>query len=228
MILSLGSDVLNGADVEAVAAFASKRRLGGSGEAMNRLWVFEGPMTLTGSNADQRIPVKPSRLAPLAFALAKELNTRHAVALPAGADLSAVPAGMPRGVDIPARVWTQLVDDLAAARRRAVVLCGEEMPAEAHVAAHLLNAMLGSDGVELRPPNRSRAARTWSLATRDMASGRFAAAILWDVNPAFAFPQAAAWKDAFAKIPFRSWIGLIEDESSAQCDARTSSAALTM
>ena len=218
VILSLGSDVLNGADVEAVAAFASKRRLGGSGEAMNRLWVFEGPMTLTGSNADQRYPVKPSRLAPLAFALAKELNARHAVALPAGADLSAVPAGMPRGVDIPARAWTQLVDDLAAARRLAVVLCGEEMPAEAHVAAHLLNAMLGSGGVELRPAEPLASRRDLALAAQEMASGRYAAAILWDVNPALAFPQAAAWKDAFAKIPFRAWVGLIEDESSAQCD----------
>jgi molybdopterin-containing oxidoreductase family iron-sulfur binding subunit len=218
VILSLGSDVLNGADVEAVAAFASKRRLGGSGEAMNRLWVFEGPMTLTGSNADQRYPVKPSRLAPLAFALAKELNARHAVALPAGADLSAVPAGIPRGVDIPARAWTQLVDDLAAARRLAVVLCGEEMPAEAHVAAHLLNAMLGSAGVELRQAEPLASRRDLALAAQEMASGRYAAAILWDVNPALAFPQAAAWKDAFTKIPFRAWVGLIEDESSAQCD----------
>jgi Fe-S-cluster-containing dehydrogenase component/anaerobic selenocysteine-containing dehydrogenase len=218
VILSLGSDFLNGADVEAVAAFASQRRLSRSGEAMNRLWVFEGPMTLTGSNADQRFPVKPSRLASLAFALAKELNTRHAVALPAGADLSAVPAGIPRGVEIPARVWTQLVDDLAAGRRRAVVLCGDETPAEAHLAAHLLNAMLGSEAVDVRAAEPLASRRDLESATRDMASGTCAAAILWDVNPALAFPQAAAWKDAFAKVPFRSWIGLIEDESSAQCD----------
>jgi Fe-S-cluster-containing dehydrogenase component/anaerobic selenocysteine-containing dehydrogenase len=218
VILSLGSDFLNGSDVEAVAAFASKRRLGRSGEAMSRLWVFEGPMTLTGSNADQRIPVKPSRLAPLAFALAKELNTRHAIALPAGADLSAVPAGMPRGVDIPARTWTRLVDDLAAARRGAVVLCGAEMPAEAHIAAHLLNAMLGSEVVEVRGAEPLASRTDLESATRDMTSGACAAAILWDVNPALAFPQAAAWKDAFAKVPFRAWIGLIEDESSVQCD----------
>ncbi len=218
VILSLGSDFLNGADVEAVAAFASKRRPGRTDGAMNRLWVLEGPMTLTGANADQRFPVKPSRLAPLAFALAKELNARHAVALPAGADLSAVPAGMPRGVDIPARVWTRLVDDLAAARRRAVVLCGQEMPAEAHLAAHLLNAMLGSEAVDLRAAEPLASCRDLESAARDMASGQCAAAILWDVNPALAFPRAAEWRDAFTKVPFRAWIGLIEDESSAQCD----------
>ena len=218
VILSLGSDFLNGSDVEAAAAFASKRRLSRSGEAMNRLWVLEGPMTLTGSNADQRLPVRPSRLAPLAFALAKELNTRHAIALPAGADLSAVPAGMPRGVDIPASVWTQLVDDLADARRGAVVLCGEEMPAEAHLAAHLLNAMLGSDGVEVRAAEPLAGRKDLESAARDMASGTYAAAILWDVNPAFAYAPSAAWKDAFAKVPFRAWVGLIEDESSTQCD----------
>ena len=52
---------------------------------MNRLWVFEGPLTLTGTNADQRFPVPPSRLAALAFALAKELG----LPLPAGAQLPA-------------------------------------------------------------------------------------------------------------------------------------------
>ncbi len=51
-----------------------------------------------------------------------------------------------------------------------------------------------------------------------MASGACAAAILWDVNPAYAFAPGAAWKDAFAKVPFRAWVGLIEDESSAQCE----------
>ena len=140
------------------------------------------------------------------------------VALPAGVDLSAVPAGMPRGVDIPARVWAQLVDDLAAARRGAVVLCGEEMPAEAHVAAHLLNAMIESDGVDVRAAEPLASRKDLESAIREMASGRCAAAILWDVNPAFAYAPGAAWKDAFAKVPFRAWVGLIEDESSAQCD----------
>jgi molybdopterin-containing oxidoreductase family iron-sulfur binding subunit len=218
VILSLGSDFLNGEDVEAVAAFAARRRLSHPDQPMNRLWTFEGPMTLTGSNADQRFPVKPGRLASLAFALAKELNARRGVALPAGTDLSAVPDGVPRGVDIPARAWARLVDDLAAAGHRAVVLCGAEMPAEAHVAAHLLNAMLGSTGVDVRPAEPLASRRDLESVTRDMASGAYAAAVLWDVNPAFAYAPGAAWKDAFAKVPFRAWIGLIEDESSAQCD----------
>ena len=44
VILSLGSDFLNGADVEAVAAFASQRRLSRSGKAMNRLWALSSPI----------------------------------------------------------------------------------------------------------------------------------------------------------------------------------------
>ena len=55
-----------------------------SSDAMNRLWVFEGSMTLTGSNADQRLQVRPSKMAALAFALARLLNESHSLPLPAG------------------------------------------------------------------------------------------------------------------------------------------------
>jgi Fe-S-cluster-containing dehydrogenase component/anaerobic selenocysteine-containing dehydrogenase len=218
VILSLGSDFLNGSDVEAAAAFASKRRLSLPGEAINRLWVLEGPMTLTGANADQRFAVTPGDLASVAFAIARELNARHSISLPAGADLSNVPAAAPRSAESFGRSWSRLVTDLASAGREAVVLCGAEMPADAHVAAHLLNAMLGSDAVEVRAAEPLASRTDLETATREMVSGAYAAAILWDVNPAFAYAPSAAWRDAFAKVPFRAWVGLIEDESSAQCD----------
>ena len=217
VIVSLGADFLNGEDVEAGAAFSARRRITGPGDAINRLWVFEGPMTLTGTNADHRFAVKPSRLAALAFALARDLHARHGVALPSGADLSRVPAGTAGAAGIPADDWNRLLRDLASAGREAVVVCGAEMPAEAHQAAHLLNAMLGSQAIEVIRTEPLANTEDLEKAVRAMASGRYAAAILWDVNPAFGFPNANAWKEAFAKVPCRAWIGVMEDESAAQC-----------
>ncbi|MBP1773489.1 MAG: quinol:cytochrome c oxidoreductase iron-sulfur protein precursor [Holophagaceae bacterium] len=195
---------------------ARPRRLKDAHEAINRLWVLEGPLTLTGTNADQRVPVAPSRLGAVAFALAKELAAKG-LALPAGTDLSALAAGVPQGVEIPAKTWSNLVSDLLHAGRHAVVLCGAQMPAEAHQAAHLLNALLGSEGVAVRPAEPLATVQDLDVAVQGMAAGRYAAAIFWDVNPAYAFPEAAAWKDALAKVPFRAWIGLVEDETAAQC-----------
>ncbi len=213
VILSLGADFLNGDDPESIAAFMAPRRPAEPGQAMNRLWVLEGPLTLTGSNADHRFPVRPSRLAALAFALARDLNARHGLALPAGTDLSAVPAN----ADLPAEAWESLLRDLKSAGRAAAVLCGEGMPAEVHQAAHLLNAMLGSTAVELNPSERLATVRDLEAARAGMAAGRYGAVILWGVNPAFDFAQGKAWQEAMDRVPFRAWIGLQEDESSAQC-----------
>ncbi|MCE1204340.1 MAG: TAT-variant-translocated molybdopterin oxidoreductase [Holophagaceae bacterium] len=212
VILSLGADFLNGEDPEALGAWGAQRRLKSAKDSINRLWVLEGPLTLTGTNADVRVPVSPSRLGAVAFALAKELAAKG-VALPAGTDLSAASSQDA----VPAKAWANLVKDLQHAGRNAVVLCGAQMPAEAHQAAHLLNTMLGSEAVATRAAEPLATVKDLEAAVTAMAAGHYAAAIFWDVNPAFTFPKAQAWKQALAKVPFRAWIGQVEDETSAQC-----------
>ena len=216
VILSLGADFLNGEDPEALAAWGAQRRLKTAHDPISRLWVLEGPLTLTGTNADQRVPVAPSRLAATAFALARDLAA-HGLKLPAGTDLSALPAGAPKGTDIPAATWSSLVQDLAHAGRNAVVLCGDPMPAEAHQAAHLLNAMLGSEAVAVTPAEPLATVKDLEAAAQAMAAGRYAAVLFWDVNPAYAFPRTQAFRAAVARVPFRAWVGQVEDETSALC-----------
>ena len=216
VILSLGADFLNGEDPQSLAAWGTQRRLKDAKQSINRLWVLEGPLTLTGTNADVRVPVAPSRLGAVAFALAKELVAKG-MALPAGTDLSAIATGVPAGVEIPAHTWTNLIKDLQHAGRQAVVLCGAQMPAEVHQAAHLLNALLGSEAILIRPAEPLASVQDLHVTVKGMADGRYGAAIFWDVNPAYTYPQAAAWKEAVAKVPFSAWIGQVEDETAAQC-----------
>ena len=216
VILSLGADFLNGEDPEALAAWGTKRRLKNAHEAFNRLWVMEGPLTLTGTNADVRVPVVPSRMGAMAFALAKELASKG-VALPAGTDLSSISAGIPAELKETPKLWSNLMKDLQHAGRNAILLCGAQMPAEVHQAAHLLNAMLGSEAVSMQATEPLATVKDLEAASRGMAEGRYAAVIFWDVNPAYTFPRAAPWKDGVAKVPFRGWIGQVLDETAAQC-----------
>ena len=216
VILSLGADFLNGEDPEALGAWGAKRRLKDAKEAINRLWVLEGPLTLTGTNADMRVPVSPSRLGAIAFALAKELAAKG-LALPSGTELSSTSAGVPAELGENTKLWTNLVKDLQHAGRQAVVLAGAQMPIEVHQAAHLLNTMLGSEAVAVRPAEPLATVKDLEIATQGMAAGRYAAVLFWDANPAFSFPRASAWKDAVAKVPFRAWIGQVEDETAVGC-----------
>jgi molybdopterin-containing oxidoreductase family iron-sulfur binding subunit len=216
VILSLGADFLNGEDPEALGAWGAQRRLKNAKDEINRLWVLEGPLTLTGTNADVRIPVSPSRLGALAFALAKELAAKG-MPLPAGADLSSISAGLPAELSGSSKLWTDLLKDLQHAGRNAVVLCGAQMPAEVHHAAHLLNTMLSSEAVVMRGTEPLATIRDLGTAAKGMTEGRYAAVVFWDVNPAHSYPRAAAWKDAVAKVPSRTWIGQVPDETAAQC-----------
>jgi len=49
---------------------------------MNRLYAIEGGMSLTGSRADVRIPMRPSALARIAFALVRAVHLQGGRALP--------------------------------------------------------------------------------------------------------------------------------------------------
>lgn len=216
VILSLGADFLNGDDPEALGTWGAQRKLKTAKDEINRLWVLEGPLTLTGTNADVRVPVSPTRLGALAFALAKELAAKG-LPLPSGTDLSAISAGPPAELGANTQLWPNLIKDLHHAGRNAVVLCGAQMPAEAHQAAHLLNAILGSKAVALRPAEPLATGQELDSTRQGLAAGRYAAVIFWDVNPAYTFPKRSAWKEAVAKVPFRAWIGQVEDETSTQC-----------
>ena len=208
VILSLGADFLNGDDPEAVRAFTAQRRP----PAMNRLWVMEGPMTLTGAQADHRLPLRPSRLAAQAFALARDLHLQHGRPLPPGTPVPSLQEdqGFPPGLR------GQLLADLHRAGPEAVVLCGEAMPGEAHVATHLLNAMLGARAVRPRPARALATFQELETTVRAMAHGRYPTVLLWGVNPAYACPHPEAWAAAYRKVPNRAWIGVLEDESAAQ------------
>jgi molybdopterin-containing oxidoreductase family iron-sulfur binding subunit len=228
VILLLQADFL-GTDSGAPALiqdFAARRGISKPAEVMNRLWVIEGCMTLTGANADQHLQVRPSKIAALAFALARTLNESHGVPLPPG-----LTAGSLRAFDLEMTAKTLGIDltrlndlagDLKRAGRSSLVLAGPALPQEAHAACQLLNTMLGAEGYTV---DASLALPVPELLTfaglqdilQEAARGTFAAAIFWGVNPAYAFPQTSVWKSAVGKIPAKICIGLYEDETALDC-----------
>jgi molybdopterin-containing oxidoreductase family iron-sulfur binding subunit len=50
-----------------------------------------------------------------------------------------------------------------------------------------------------------------------LASGSFPVLILWGVNPAYTFPDAALWRSAAANVPLKVFIGLHGDETARDC-----------
>jgi len=228
VVVALEADFLGtwGDAPAAIRAFADQRRPAGPGAPMNRLFAFEGAMTLTGSKADHRVPVRPSALAPLAFALARELHA-SGLACPAGFDPATLAPfrletwARENGAD-PA-LLDAMVGDLVACHGKALVLAGPGAPEAARVGAHLLNLILQSEGTVLDTATAVPAPALTTFAEleslrREVASGAFAVALLWEANPLFASPDPAGWSEALAKVPTRARLGLLPDETARACD----------
>jgi Fe-S-cluster-containing dehydrogenase component len=231
IILSLQSDFLGTQPDAAILAqdFAARRAITRPDTGLNRLWVLEGSMTLTGANADQRLQIRPSRIGAVAFTLIKLLNQIHAVPLPAGLrpdDLSAFELGpLSQAVAVDPGAIRALANDLGRARNSALVLAGPALPPEVHVACRLLNAMLGSEGNTLGLNDGPSLPDLVSLGDlqsilKDAAQGKFALGIFWGANPAYAFPDSAMWREAVSKMPETFRIGLYEDETALDCEWR--------
>jgi molybdopterin-containing oxidoreductase family iron-sulfur binding subunit len=117
-----------------------------------------------------------------------------------------------------------LAADLSRARGRAVIVAGPVLPPEAHVACQLLNTMLDAWDRTLEADVAPEGAATaspgeFAAVLRELAAGKFAVAIFWGVNPAYAFPDVGQWKAAAAGVPFKVRVGLYDDETAQDCQA---------
>ncbi len=228
VVVSFSNDFL-GSDPNAPIAlreFAAWRRVSGPHDRMNRLWVFEGGMTVTGAKADHRFAIRPSRAAAVGFALARTLSEQHGLALPSGLKaetLTAFDLDRQAGeLRIPAALLHALAADLARAGKTALVLAGPSAAVETHLATHLLNTMLGAEGqtveTALAPaPVDVCTFAEWRQHIADMKSARYPTAIFWGVNPAYFCPDASLWTAAVAAVPTKVFIGLHRDETARAC-----------
>jgi molybdopterin-containing oxidoreductase family iron-sulfur binding subunit len=226
-IVALEADFLGtlGDTVSAIAGFSSMRRPASSAGAMNRLYAIEGGMSLTGSRADVRIPMRPSALARIAFALVRAVYLQGGRALPEGLALSALePFALERLPEVKpfAAQFTSLVKDLCAAGDRSLVLAGPAASVEAHAACLILNRMLGIADDHAPSAPALSTPDEFKTVVDAMAAGRFAAAVFWDVNPAYDIPDGdsdtSVWRAAIAKVPLRVRLGLHQDETASACN----------
>ncbi len=143
IVVSFDADFL-GTEPDALGAIRdfSRTRVpaGQDGEAarLSRLYVVESAMTVTGSNADHRVPLRPSWMPGLVKALSGALK---------GHDAPLTAFCRKHGLD--SAVLAALAKDLASHQGEAVVLGGAHLPESVHAAIALLNDAIGAPGKTL-------------------------------------------------------------------------------
>jgi molybdopterin-containing oxidoreductase family iron-sulfur binding subunit len=181
------------------------------GPEMARLYAVEGPLSLTGANADHRLRL-PSRQVPAAVtALARAL----------GVDPGpwAVDGGLPAAATARIRA---LADDLAAAGDRALVAVGRIQPAPVHALAYRIHEHLGALGrtVTVAPLADVGWGRTADLAdlVRAVEEGAVETLVLLGGNPVYDAPGDLGFDAALAAVPVTVHLALALDETSRSVD----------
>ena len=170
----------------------------------NRLYSFESHLSLTGSNADHRVPTRSGEI----LALLLELESKL-VALQDG-DLPSRPLA-PTPIDA-------LLQDLLQFRGQSLLLAGDQQPEAAHAAILRINQRLGNFGTTLELVERStRPSIDLTQLVDTLDSGRMETLLVLDANPAWGHPQSAAFRQALSRVPFTIHAGTHNDETGRIC-----------
>ncbi len=159
---------------------------------------IEANMSITGANADKRIPLKPSDQV---FAL---LNLYNALT-----DNNLTSKATPVDGEINA-----LVANLKAAGDKAVVVTGLQ-DKNAQIIALAINEYLSSSVIDKENPKNIRHGNDSEVVTllEDMKAGKIGALITYNTNPVFTMPKSKVFEDALKNISLTIAFSMHEDET---------------
>ena len=185
--------------------FAKGRRVTTKDDAMNRLYVAESGLTLTGSMADHRLRLASSHMLAFASALAAKITGDQ------GFETLAA------GLDVKPEWIAECAADLAAFKGESLVLAGAHLPAAVHAAAYAINAALGNMGntIDFVEVPAVAAATLGQLATA-IKSGSVKTLVILGGNPVYNAPADLDWARLQKSVGEVVRFGYYVDETSAQ------------
>ncbi len=191
--------------IENTKRYSKTRKLDPKKKKMSRHYQYEANLSLTGANADYRIPVKPSEAGPAIVAL------YNAVAAATG---NATVSG---GKEV--KHIKQAAKDLVKASGKALVVSGSNDPAVQTMVAGI-NQMLHSYGNTINFSRYSKLRQgdeaAFSQFVDDAAAGKVGAVVMLNCNPVYNHPLGAKLGEALANVDFTLSTADRRDETAAK------------
>ena len=185
VIVSFGADFLGDWQGGGYDSGYSKGRVPQNGK-MSKHFQFEANMSLTGANADKRVPLKPSQQKVALANLYAKLNNSSV-----GGELS----------DAVAKALESAVASIKKAGANAVVVTGlDDENAQAVVLA--INEFLGSKAFDATAPKYTRQGNVKAVNAliSEMKAGRVGAILMDGVNPMYSLPNAADFAEGLKNV----------------------------
>lgn len=214
VIVSFGADFLGTwiSPIEYAVDFAKGRKNDDyKGAKMSRFFQFESFMSMTGSNADHRILVKPSEMGAATLAL------YNAIAKASGqATVSA-----PKINDKAAKAVAVVAKDLLAAKGKSLVISGSNDKNE-QIVVNAINNMLENYGATITLDKYSNQRQGSDAAVqglmKELNAGQVDALfVMGDANPVYDLPNGEAFGAAIGKAKMSVSMNGMFNETAAAC-----------
>lgn len=213
VIVSFSADFLGTwiAPIEYTKQYSKTRKLGKDKKTMSRHYQYEANLSLTGSNADYRIPIKPSQEGLIVAQLYNFLAAK------AGREVM-------RGVQVAESLLPQLeqvANELWNNRGKSLVVAGTNDVAVQSV-INAINELLGNFGstIDINTPAYYRKGidADFDAFVADVEAGRVGGVIFYNCNPVYDHPAGAKLGAALEKVNLRISTSDRMDETAALCD----------
>ncbi|MEZ4886473.1 MAG: TAT-variant-translocated molybdopterin oxidoreductase [Chitinophagales bacterium] len=200
VIVSFGADFLNTwiSPTEFTKQYIQNRKVSKDHPKMSKHWQFESYMSVTGSNADKRVTIKPSEEGKAVVALYNALKGGSVDAGDASDSIK------------------KAALELKGAQGKSLVVSGSN-DANVQQVVNAINEMLGNYGstIDLDAPyNVGGDDKAVQQLVADMNAGKVGAVILYNVNPAYSYPKAAEFTAGLQKVGLTVSFNEREDETS--------------
>lgn len=221
VILSLDSDFLHPDEggIDGNRDWADRRRVLRAEDSMGRLYVVEPRYTLTGGMADHRLRCAASQIGALAVAVAQRVRT-----MTGDASLGELLGAIPDAAELGARfdkqdAWLSgMVNDLAAARGKGLVLAGPRQPGVVHLLVYALNAALGNFGNTLiaqETPGSTPESTSISQLAELIRDAKVKTLLVLGGNPAYNALANLEWPALQKQVPNVVHLASHENETTA-------------
>ncbi len=189
--------------VEYTKQYAKNRKLVDGERSMSRHIHFEGGMSLTGSNADERYQIRPSQEKLVLANLYNELITLNGQS---GLSISSSPGDV-----------KQLAAELSGKKGKSLVVSGAN-DVETQLLVNAINELLGNYGATIHTDRhlklRQGMDEDMDRLVREMESGQVEGLVLYDVNPAFDYPEADKFVSALKNVKLKIAMPILGEETS--------------
>jgi len=205
-VLGIGCDFLTNwlSPVEYARQYATKRKLSKEKKEMSRHVQIESLLSLTGSNADKRVSLKPSQLGLAAINIYNKLT---------GSSISSKSTEKDSAI-------AEIAKELSSYKGRALVVCGINDPAIQQV-VNAINTYLGAYGNTINTDviDYTRQGNDAAVANlvSEMNAGSVDALIIHGTNPVYSLANGDAFKSALSKVDLSISLSDVADETASAC-----------